>query len=96
MLRILSYCTRRVYLDVEERGPRDIRYRRPHLLPRMDDVHSERVNGVPPDIVPVHAGDQDLTLVVIHEQAPDHDALACWNKIKIYFKGFKTKAVTQF
>ena len=35
-------------LDVEEAGACDVRDGRTHLLARMDHVHSERVDGIPP------------------------------------------------
>ena len=47
---------------------------RSHLLPGMDDVNPERINGVASNIIPVYTGDKDLTLVVVYEQPPQHDS----------------------
>ena len=60
------------YLDVKEGSSSDIRDGRAHLLPRMDNIHSERIHGIAPYIVTVHPRDQDFALVVVHEQAPNH------------------------
>ena len=59
---------------MEKRSPRDVSDWGPDLLSRMNHVHPESVDGVPADVVPVNPGDEDLALVVVHEESPDH----CW------------------
>ena len=43
-----------------------------HLLTSMDNIDPEGIHRIPPDVVPVHPGDQHLPLVVVAEQAADH------------------------
>ena len=38
----------------------------------MDNIDPKSIHGVPPDVVPVHPGDQHLPLVVVAEEAADH------------------------
>ena len=63
-------------LDVEEGGPGDVGDRRPNLLPGVDDVDSKGVDGVAADVVAVDPRDQDLALVVVDEQSPDHSSVS--------------------
>ena len=39
----------------------------------MDNIHSEGVHRVPPDVVPVDPGDEDLALVIVTEETTNHD-----------------------
>lgn len=63
-----------MYLNVEKRCACYVGDRRADLLSCMNYVHTKRINCVPTNIVPVHAGDQHLSLVVVHKQPPDHCA----------------------
>ena len=38
----------------------------------MDNIDPKGIHSVPPDVVPVHPGDQHLPLVVVAEEAADH------------------------
>ena len=59
---------------MEEGGPRDVGDGGAHLLPRVNHVHPEGVDGVAADVVAVHARDEHLALVVVNEEAADHGA----------------------
>ena len=59
-------------LDVKVRGSRNVRHWRPHLTPGVDNVNSEGVHSIAPDIIPVDSGDENLALVVVAKQPPDH------------------------
>ena len=61
-------------LDVEEGGARDVGDGGTDLLPRVDHVDAEGVDGVAADVVAVHARDEHLALVVVDEEAADHGA----------------------
>lgn len=50
----------------------DVCDRRPHLLPRMNDVNSKCIDGVPSDVVAVDSRDEHLAFVIIHEQSANH------------------------
>ena len=39
----------------------------------MDNIDSESVNCISANVVPVHPGDEHLPLVVVAEEAADHD-----------------------
>ena len=58
---------------MEVRSSRNVRHWRSHLTPRVDYVDSEGVHSIAPDIVPVDSGDENLALVVVAKQPPDHD-----------------------
>lgn len=58
---------------MKEAGPRNIRHRRPDLLARVNNVDTERVDRISADVVAVHARNQHLALVVVYEEAADHD-----------------------
>ena len=38
----------------------------------MNDVNSEGVHGIATNVIPVDPGDQDLSLVIVNEEASDH------------------------
>ena len=59
---------------MEEGGPGDVGDRRPNLLPGVDDVDSKGVDGVAADVVAIDPRDQDLALVIVDEQSPDHSS----------------------
>ena len=59
-------------LDVKVRCSRNVRHRRPHLAPGVDNVDSECVHSIAADIVPVDSGDENLALVVVAKQPTDH------------------------
>lgn len=57
---------------MEKGCPSDVSDGRPNLLPRVNHIHTERIHGIPPDIIPVHPRDQDLAFVVVDEQPSNH------------------------
>lgn len=61
-----------VYLNVEKRRPRNIRHWRPNLLSCVNNIDAESVHSVSPDIISVHPGDENLPLVIVYKQSPNH------------------------
>ncbi len=59
-------------LDVEEGSPGDVGDRGPNLLPGVDNVDPEGVNGIPADVITVHPGDENLPLVVVDKESSYH------------------------
>lgn len=59
-------------LYVEERSSGYVGYRRANLLTCMDDVDAKSIDGIPADIVAIHTRNENLSLVVVNEQTPDH------------------------
>lgn len=57
---------------MEEAGACNVSDRGSHLLTCMNDIHSESIYCISPYVIPVHAGDEDLPLVVVYKQPSDH------------------------
>jgi hypothetical protein len=57
---------------MEERGSGNVSHRRANLLPCMNDIYAESINSIPPNVIPIHSGYQDLSLMVVNEKAPNH------------------------
>lgn len=60
------------YLNMEEAGPGDVGHRRSDLLPRVDNIDPKGIHRIPSDVIPIHTGDQYLSLVIVHKQSADH------------------------
>lgn len=61
-----------IYLDMEETGPRNVCNWRSNLLSSVDDIHTECIDCISANIIPVYSGYQHLTLMVVHEQPTNH------------------------
>lgn len=57
---------------MEERSASDVSDRAADLLSGMNHIHTKCVHCIPANVIPIDTGDQDLALVIIHEQAPNH------------------------
>ncbi len=57
---------------MKEAGTSNICNWRPNLLSSMNDVNTKSVNRVPPNVIPVDARYQHLTLVIVHKQSTNH------------------------
>jgi len=57
---------------VEEGGPSDVGDRGPDLLPGVDDVDPEGVDGIPADVITVHPRDENLSFVVVDKESSYH------------------------
>ena len=57
---------------MEEGGPGDVGDRGPDLLPGVDNVDPEGVDGVPADVIAVHPRDENLSLVVVDKESSYH------------------------
>ena len=38
----------------------------------MNDIDAKSIHGVSPNVIPVDAGDEDLSLMVVNEEASNH------------------------
>lgn len=57
---------------MEERSPGNISHGTSDLLSCMDDINTKGINGVSSNVISVDSGDQDLSLVVVNEEASNH------------------------
>jgi hypothetical protein len=60
---------------VKEARPGDVRDGRSHLLTCVNDIHTEGVDSIPPNIVAINARDENLSLVIVHEKSTNHFAI---------------------
>ena len=71
---------------MEERGSGNVGHRRANLLSCMNDIYAKRINSIPPNVIPIHSGYKDLSLMVVNEKAPNHSST--WDSRATYsFRG---------
>lgn len=58
---------------MKETRPCDVSNGRSYLLTSMNYINAECIDGISSNIIAIYSRDQDLTLMIVDEQAANHD-----------------------